>query len=489
MNHSEVVARGKAMGGCSTINLMMYVRGNHKDYDNWESEGNPGWSYRDVLPYFRKSEDAHLPNPDVGYHGEHGDLSVEQMNSLSPLTSAYLAANKELGRKILFDFNGKFERGFSRLQTTTKHGRRDSGSKAFIEPITNQRNNLIISSNTLVTKLLINGTSVNGVQYIKNGKCFTTFTLKEVILSSGAINTPQLLMLSGIGSKEHLKKHNITVVKDLKGVGENLWDHIFNFLQPFTTNYTWQDPPQTEAIKEYLKGKGYLTSADYNQNVGFVNLYSNDKSRPDIEHIFRASQVLNLTYEYYQQTRDFTLDTYNSLVKPLVGKTTWSSYTVLLHPKSRGTIKLKSNSPFDFPLIDPNYLSDPNQVDINTLVSALKDVIKISQTSSMQKYDSQMFKIDLPNCKQYVFGADNYFKCLVQNLASSISHFSGTCKMGPRANEMAVVDNRLKVYGIKNLRIADCSVLPVTISGHTNAAAFMIGEKAADIIKKHHRVL
>lgn len=483
------MVQGKAMGGSSAINFMVYARGNRQDYDKWGSEGNSGWSYRDVLPFFKKSEDCHLTHPDVGYHGENGGLSVEQMNILSPLTSAYLAANQELGRKILYDFNGKFQRGFSLLQTTTKYGRRESGSKAFITPIIDKRNNLKILSNTLVTKLLINGTSVNGVQYIRDGKCFITNAVKEVIVSSGAINTPKLLMLSGVGPKEHLEKHNITVVKHLKGVGENMWDHIFNFLQPFTTNYTWKVQSQTEGIKEYLNGKGYLTSSDYNQDIGFVNLYSEDKSRPDVEYIFRASQISNLTYEYYKQIKDLTLDTYNYAIKPLIGQTTWSSYTILLHPKSRGTIKLKSNSPFDFPLIDPNYFSDPGQDDINTLVAALKDVVKISQTSAMQKYDSQMFKIDLPNCKQYVFGTDEYLKCLLQNLAISMSHFSGTCKMGPPTNERAVVDHNLKVYGIQNLRIVDCSVIPVTISGHTNAAAFMIGEKAADIIKKNHGVL
>lgn len=483
MNNQANIPRGKVCGGTSVLNAMIYSRGSKTDHDKWASLGNPGWSYSEILPYYKKSEKSNLFPENKNCHNYNGTLNIEKVNVLTPINQAILNAYNESGYLNL-DYNCENQMGYSLLQMTAINGRRNSGCKAFIKPA-KKRKNLTILLNSFVTKLLLMGRLVYGVKYMRNGKTFCAYSKKEVILSAGAFNSPQLLMLSGIGPEKELKKNNIPVIKNLS-VGKNLWDHICMPLQPFTTNVTLQDRTQRELVEEYLNGTGFYTVPDAVQNVLFQSFYSMDKNSSDIEFILRAGKVVLQSYEFYKKFKNFGEDMYKYILQLLKDKVTYNLYAVLMHPKSRGTVTLKSKSPFDHPLIDPQYFTDPNNTDVKTIVASMKEMIKISNTHSMKNINSEIFKIDLPECKDFIFKSDEYFECLIKCLANTIHHFSGTCKMGPRSDKNAVVGHDLKVYGILNLRVMDLSIVPIPISGHTNAVAYMIGEKGSDMIKKEH---
>lgn len=488
LDHSITIPRGKALGGSSVINAMIYARGNKADFDKWASLGNPGWSYGDVLPYFKKSENAAFPNASSEYHGEGGDLNVEYSRIFDKLGQAFLdAQEKDLGRKIL-DYNGKDQMGFSIIQMNEIFGRRDSGGKAFINRARN-RTNLHIVPNALITKILIHKANKKayGVRYVKNGRIYFARANKEVILSAGVFNSPQLLMLSGIGPRWHLEHLGIQTVHDLPNVGENLWDHLIVNTQAFSINYTYVNPNETVQVEQYLDAKGSLTSPDNVQCIGYVSLLDGTDTVPDVEHVFHTSNPGSQPYEVYKNLHRYTRETYENIVKPTDGISQWSIHSVLLHPKSRGNVRLNSKSPYDFPLIDPKYFSSDS--DVETLIRAIKDIIRIAETPSMQKYNSTIIKVSLPVCRVYPYGTDDFWRCMVINLADTVHHFGGTCKMGPADDQSSVVGPDLKVHGIQNLRVADCSVIPVSLSGHTNAPAYMIGEKASDIIKQHYGVL
>lgn len=459
---------------------MIYARGNKEDYNKW-GQDNMGWLYEDVLPYFKKSENVSFPNADLKYHGNTGTLSVENSRLFDSVGQAFLDANIELGRKIL-DYNAAEQMGFSIVQLNEKNGARDSGSKAFVKPIVN-RSNLNIITDALITKLMIHQQKkeVIGVQYIRNGSLHFATARKEVILSAGSINTPQILMLSGIGPRDHLEKLNITVVQDLP-VGDNLWDHLIYNYQSFAMNYTYNYPNTSTQVEEYLNGKGPLTTADFLQAIGYVNLFDGTSEVPDVEHVFHASKPSAQPYELYKNLERYTNETYEEIIKPTEGISQWTIHSLLLHPKSRGTVRLKSASPFDFPIIDPKYFSDDR--DVKTIARAVEDMFRIANTHAMKQYKSTTIKVCHPACDCSDWGSEKFWKCMIKNLANSVFHYSGTAKMGPIHDKTSVVDNHLRVHGINKLRVADCSVIPITTSGHTNAVAYMIGEKTSDLIKQ-----
>lgn len=460
---------------------MMYVRGNKLDYDLWEAQGNPGWNYSNVLRYFKKSENATLLTPrDVDYHGENGPIHVEYVNKLTDLTKAYLNANNELGVKNV-DYNGKDQIGYSLVQSTIIHGKRNSGAKGFLTPILS-RKNLVIRRGAYVVKLLTFGKSIIGVKYMLNSQTYCSYRLREVILSAGAINSPHLLMLSGIGPKKHLSQFGIPVIKNLP-VGEGLWDHISVTNQPFITNLTLQPKSQADLVTAFLNGTGPYTCPDAVQGIAFTNTNLNTSPRPDVEQIFRASTVPPLPFEFYKKTKNIVKELFDAAIAPTIGKVAWFAYTMLLHPKSRGTIRLQSSSPFDFPLVDPAYFTDANNTDLKTLIASLKDVLKLLNTTAMQQYNSTVFPVNISMCSNYTYGSDDYYGCFIKFVASTLHHFSGTCKMGPKYDKTSVVGSNFKVHDVVGLRVVDASVIPVTLSGHPNAVCYMLGEKAADMIK------
>lgn len=475
------IPRGKGIGGSSIINAMIYARGNREDFDKW-GQSNPGWSYKDVLPYFKKSEKVAFPNASLIYHGTNGTLNVEYSRIYDEFSQAYLDAQVELNRTIL-DYNAANQMGASIVELNEKDGRRDSGGKAFINPIKN-RQNLRIVTEALVTKIIIKERKhefvAHGVHYVVNESLHFATARKEVILTTGTINTAQLLMLSGIGPADHLNSHGIKIIRDLP-VGENLWDHPIYSALSFNTNYTFPDLNLTSQVEQYLNGQGLLTTADNLKCISYNSFFDGTRDVPDTEHVFHGSKSSSQSYEAIKNLFHNSNETYETIVKPTDNINLWSIHSVMLHPKSRGTVRLKTSSAIDYPLINPNYFADPR--DAATFVAAIKDIFRISETPSMQKWNSSAIKTCHPLCNCTDWGSDKFWTCMVTNLSGSVYHFSGTAKMGPVNDSNSVVDNELRVHGIRKLRVADCSVIPVTTSGHTNAVAYMIGEKAADLIK------
>ncbi|KAF5277885.1 hypothetical protein FQA39_LY06037 [Lamprigera yunnana] len=474
---------GKGLGGTSIINALMYVRGNKIDYDNWYLQGNPGWAYKDVLPYFIKSENCNIKG-DAGYHGYGGYLNVEYCKPSSPQLTAFLEANKELGREVI-DYNGKTQLGVSQTQHNTKNGKRDSVGRSFLDPI-QHRSNLNIHAESLVTKIIIDPRTktANGVIFAYKGRYYNAKAGKEIILSAGSINSPQLLMLSGIGPRFHLHSKGIPLIQHLS-VGSHLQDHAAYFALEFVTNYTEPAKTLRENVESFLNSRGPLTIPGNSQGLGFYQTkLAKTPGYPDIELVMNPS---NSTNDFAQRIYHYNNQTYNNIFKIINPKQTFSIIVVLLHPKSKGNVRLKSKNPFDYPLINPKLLSDVNNEDIETMYQGIQLALEIVGTKSFQKLNATLLYAPLPICKKYRYLSRAYWYCQLRQLTTHIYHPTGTCRMGPNSSMGAVVDSNLKVHGIKNLRVADASIIPQPISGHTNAAAIMIGEKVADILKNDNK--
>ncbi|KAJ8952367.1 hypothetical protein NQ314_007556 [Rhamnusium bicolor] len=482
--------RGKAVGGTTISNGLAYVRGHPIDFDRWSDMGNPGWSYEDVLPYFKKSEDFHRNNPlapvDFNYHGTGGYLSVEYHLPPSRYLAAFLNANQELGYKLT-DYNSPEQIGASPVQQNTKHGRRADGGSAFILPILN-RTNLKVMTDSFVIKLHINEDTkkVAGVYFSYKGKIHIAKPRKEVIISAGAISSPQLLLLSGIGPKDHLNEMQIPVIQNLE-VGSTLRDHSQYYGLTFASNISLPSQPLSNYIEEYLKGVGPFTISGPNDGIGFYQTsFEKTANYPDLELVIISP---NATSTFFKDTFGWNDDTYDATWGGIDVSSSFSIYIINLHQLSVGSVKLKSNSPYDYPLIDANFLSDPNNRDIQVLYEGIQFVLKLTATDAFKTIGAKFQAKPLPACKEFEAFSKDYWYCSLRQLTFDVYHPVGTCPMGPDSNSGAVVDNKLKVYGITNLRVADSSVFPFTLSGHPNAPCVMIGEKVSDLIKEQYNRL
>lgn len=481
--------RGKVIGGSSVLNYMLYVRGNKKDYDGWETLGNPGWGSDEALYYFKKSEDNRNPYlARTPYHSTGGYLTVQEAPWHTPLAAAFVQAGVEMGYENR-DINGEFQTGFMIAQGTTRRGARCSTGKAFLRPA-RLRKNLHVAMHSQVTKILINpDTKVTyGVEFLRNGAKHIIKARKEVILSAGAINSPQLLMLSGVGPKEHLESLKIPVIQNLK-VGENLQDHIglggFTFMINQEVSLVQSRYENVPAVLRYATlGDGPLTVLGGVEGLAFVNTkYVNSSDDfPDIEFHFCSGTTSSDGGNQIRKAHGITEDLYNNVYEPINNKDAWSAIPVLLRPKSKGIIKLRSKNPFDYPLIFPNYFFD--DFDMKTLVEGVKIVLAMSRTKSFQKFGSRLHNIPFPGCVKVPLYTDAYWECMIRHYSVTIYHPVGTCKMGPYWDTDAVVDPQLRVYGIKGLRVIDASIMPTLVSGNTNAPVIMIGEKGSDLIKE-----
>ncbi|WP_194975620.1 GMC family oxidoreductase [Aquiflexum lacus] len=456
------IPRGKTLGGSSSTNAMAYVRGNRLDFDEWEALGNKGWSYEKVLPYFNKSE--HNEDFKGRYYGEKGPLHVSYSRQPHSLGHCFIEACESAGIPHNEEYNAATQFGASMLQFTIKNNVRQSTATAFLKPVL-KRENLTVKTGTQVSKILVENGVAKGVETIdKKGSSQTYHCNKEVILSVGAIQSPQILMLSGIGNKDYLSKFGIPSVYHLPGVGQNLIDHVWSGVSTWSSIKT-----NNEEIKPLSQVKGLLNHFLFKKGpFGNSPLTANaflaseeGRDRPDLQFHFVPSAI----------SGDYSTDIYNLDTYPT--KSGFSIMVILIRPESKGFIGLKSANPMDAPLIQPNFFSDNR--DFERLVKGMHLAKKVMDAEPLKKY--QEGEIFLP------IGFDT--KNLEDHIKKSLEtlyHPVGTCKMG--LDEMAVVDNELKVKGIKGLRVADASIMPTIISGNTNAACIMIGEKASDLILK-----
>lgn len=462
--------RGKALGGTSTINGMIYVRGNRLDYDRWAQLGLPGWSYEDVLPAFRRSE-CHESREDA-YHARTGELAVSRARGPNPLFDTFIQAGAEAGLPVNDDFNGASQEGVGRYDFNIRKGRRWSAATAFLKPAMN-RVNLRIETEALVTGLTFDGTRVTGLRYRQKGCEVTVRAVREVVLSGGTVNSPQLLMLSGIGPAGHLASHGISVRLDLPGVGQNLQDHVdcvmsWECPQPVTLYRDLRaDRLTLSMLQGMLFGSGIVTTFPYEAGA-FLRTHAALEA-PDVQLHFMPAleKTANLNFpnpfrrEAVEANHGFTIR-----VGPV-------------NPVSRGKIELASANPSAPPRIYPNYLSD--EFDISTMIAAIRKTRDIVSQAALAPFRGAELA---PGA---LVESDSALEDWLRATAMTTFHPVGTCKMGADGDPTAVCDARLRVRGIAGLRIADASVMPIISSGNTHAPTVMIGERASDFILEDAR--
>ncbi|XP_030752917.1 glucose dehydrogenase [FAD, quinone]-like [Sitophilus oryzae] len=479
--------RGKVVGGSSVLNYMIYTRGNRRDFDNWAAMGNVGWSYKDVLPYFRKIENFSIPTPhDQRYHGYDGYLDVSYAPYRTKIADAIVNSSQQYGIPYT-DYNGPTQIGVSYLQLTLNEGVRESSSRAYLHPI-RTRPNLHLSKYSMVKRIIIDPATkkVQGIEMQKNGQTHIIRARKEVVVSAGAINSPQLLMLSGIGPSKHLKQLGIPVLSNLR-VGFNLMDHIaiggLTFLINEPVSLKTEKIMNLKNLKDYLnRRQGPLTIPGGCEVLVFHDFdHPNDPDGyPDMELLFQGGSIVS----DISLRKDFgiTDEIYNAVYKPIESKDSFMVFPMLLRPKSKGRLMLKNANYKTKPFIFPNYFADPK--DMETMIKGVRLVLNITSEPALQALGAKLHNIPIPQCADRPFGSDAYFECMARHFTFTIYHQSGTCKMGPKTDKRAVVDPRLKVYGIQGLRVMDASVIPEIPAAHTNAPTFLIAEKGSDMIKQ-----
>ena len=458
--------RGKTLGGSSAINGLIYIRGQSEDYDHWAALGNEGWGHADVLPYFIKSEGNQRGA--IPLHGGDGPLKVSDIGAKHELIEAFIDGAAQIGVPSTDDFNGVRQEGAGYFQLNTWKGWRCSTAKAYLEPA-RRRPNLQIETEAQATALQFEGRRAVGVRYRQHGELKSERCRGEVLLAAGALQSPQLLQLSGVGPKALLDRHGIGVVHELPGVGENLQDHlqirlIYECTRPITTNDELNSLPGKLKIGlQWLLFRTGPLAIGINQAGCFMHALRDADGRavaatPDIQF-----HVATLSAEMA-----------GGSVHPFSG---FTLSVCQLRPESRGHVRIRSTDPFEAPEMQPNYLA--TELDRRTTVAAVKAARAIAATAAMRPYVKREFK---PGAEATT---DAEVLEFCRNHGATIFHPSGTCRMG--RDLLAVVDARLRVHGIDRLRVVDCSVMPTLVSGNTNAAAVMIGEKAADLIREDGR--
>lgn len=482
--------RGKMLGGSHGFNGAVYMRGNKGDFDEWATIGDPSWNWESVLEYYKKSESntnqSFVKYQNGKWHSDKGEMNVGHYPQPEMVRSIFIDAAKEFGYNFNHDHNSDLKLGYANAQGTLKNGERHSTAKAFLVPA-KTRPNFHVIKYAHVTKILLDSSKkVTGFEFIyKNEHKFVAKAKKEYILSAGAISTPQLLMLSGIGPKKHLEQFGIPVKHDMKGVGKNLQDHLIVPLV-FQFHKSTAKPEDPNALLDDLYNflihrKGPLTGIGTINLLGMVNT-ANHSGYPDIElqHFNqpRQSQMLK-TLLYAMDYKEYAIQ---PMLKANDEGETNMVYIELLRPKSTGEILLQSANPYDAPRILPNYLD--RKEDKDTLVRGLQYQANFIKTKTFKEHEGVLVRIPLEDCDQLEYQSYDYWVCYMSHMATTVYHPVGTAKIGPKSESMAVVDGELRVKGIKGLRIIDASVFPTLVSGNPNAAVIMTAEKGVDFVVK-----
>jgi choline dehydrogenase len=451
-NREDYMPRGKVLGGSSSINAMIYQRGNPENYNQWEREGNIGWGWNDVLPFFLKSE--HQERGGSKFHGVDGPLHVSDLQNPNKMSVAFVAGCSELGYSLNNDFNTGEQEGFGLYQVTIKEGQRCSAASAYLDPAKN-RKNLSIATHCLVHKVIIENDVCVGVEYRQNNQVKIARCNKEVILSAGTFNTPQIMMLSGLGPKEVLESCGIKVIQDMQGVGKNLHDHASVMLsyycsQPISLANAFTD----EAIKQYEKNHNGVLTSNHGEAGGFIRL---------------SGKMPELQYHFHPE--------FHPSFSEAQGLNSQDAHGVSLivsvaNPTSRGYLNIVSSDPTVHPYINGNIFS--TKEDIDTVIKGLIIGRRLMHTNALKDYIKQEY---LPGER---VRTSKEWEAFVRQHGTHIYHPVGTCKMGN--DETAVVNYKLQVHNIKGLRIADASIMPSIVNANTNAPSIMIGEKCAAMI-------
>jgi len=446
--------RGKVLGGSSSINGMIYIRGHARDYDQWRQLGLEGWSYADVLPYFKRSEGYEKGSDN--YHGGEGPLGVTRGKSKNPLFKAFVEAGRQVGHPYTEDFNGAQQEGMGPYDMTIKNGERCSAAKGYLTPILN-RPNLTVKVKAHTTRILFEGKRAVGAEFVQGGNRIQVRAEREVLLCGGAVNSPQLLLLSGIGKADYLKKFGIPVVADLPGVGENLQDHLdaslqYESAQPITLYSEMNPLNMLKTGLQFLLFRSGVGTSQGLESGAFL------KTRPELEvPDIQLHFVIALMYDHARVKGD---------------RHGFMAHVCQLRPESRGYVRLKSADPFAHPLIQPNYLATEGDRRV------MRDGVKMTREIFAQKaFDPYRGPELWPGA---LVQTDAQIDAWVRERGETIYHPVGTAKMG--TDNMAVVDAQLRVHGLEGLRVVDASVMPTLVGGNTNAPTIMIAEKASDMI-------
>ncbi len=456
LNNRQIIQpRGKVLGGSSSINGLLYIRGQSQDFDHWRQLGNTGWGFDDVLPYFRKAEDQERGADDL--HGVGGPLAVSDVSEPHPLCEAFIDAAGQAGFPRTEDFNGATQEGAGYFQLTTRNGRRKSTAAGYLRPV-RKRANLTVETGALASRIQFDGTRATGVEYRRGGNVHTAHANAEVILASGAFNSPQLLQLSGIGPAEHLRALGIPVIADRPGVGADLQDHYqvrmqYRCTEPITMNdvvNSWHRRIGA-GLRYVLQRKGMLTIG-----AGYAGAFL--RTRPELE-----------TPDVQVHFIIFSAETTGASLHPFPG---FIASICQLRPESRGFVRIKSSDPAAAPAIQPRYLS--SRFDRDTTLEGMKLLRTIMGQKAMRHYIAEE-RAPGPDCT-----SDAELLDYARATGTTVFHPTSTCRMG--ADPAAVADERLRVRGFTGLRVVDASVMPTLVSGNTNAAVVMIAEKGADMI-------
>lgn len=455
--------RGKALGGSSTINAMIYSRGHRSDYDGWAALGNTGWGYEDVLPFFKRSE-ANAIHRDSPFHGVDGPLHITNLRSPSPLNDVFLEACRSQGIPFNPDVNGAEHHGCYRVQVTQKDGERHSVAAAFIHPNLD-RPSLEVRTGAHTTRLRFDGRRATGVEYRRGDRIEAVRARREVIVSAGAFGTPQILMASGVGPGAHLRSLGIAPVLDVPGVGQNLQDHISALL-------IYRAPPSDETVGITPRGVARILRAMWTWKRHRTGLITSCAAESGV-HYRTGPDV-----EVSDMEMELIIGIGDDHGRKLHLGHGYSAHLLLARPKSRGEVRLASPDTRDAPLIDPRYFSDP--YDIETLVKGTQIALDIMGSAA---FDGRRGDMLIP----YDRNDPAQIEATLRRHADTEYHVCGTAKMGPDSDPMAVVDPELRVRGIDGLRVADASVMPQITSNNIHAPVIMIGERCADLVKRSAR--